>query len=87
MRQLTVRGFDAALERHLREVARREGESLNRAALRLMRRGARLGDEGGGAGAIGETLDPFFGTWTAEEAQELEAAVAIFEQIDAEMWR
>ncbi len=38
MNQLTVRGFDKDLQRCLREFARRQGVSLNRAAVTLMRR-------------------------------------------------
>lgn len=88
MQQLTVRGFDTELERRLRELAQREGISLNRAALRLMRLGAGLeqnGDEG--LGAVGHSLDEFFGTMSEEEAQQILEAVEIFEQIDEEMWR
>jgi hypothetical protein len=40
MNQLSLRGFDKEIERRIRELARREGVSLNKAALILMRRGA-----------------------------------------------
>ena len=85
--QLTVRGFDRDLEARLREAARREGVSLNKAALRLMRRGAGLTDRPAEEGAIGNTLDEFFGTWTPDEAEEFDDAVAVFEQLDEEVWR
>ena len=39
MKQLTIRGFDEDLERAIRQLARRDGISLNRAALKLLRRG------------------------------------------------
>ncbi len=42
MTQLTLRGFDPELGKRLREFARREGTSLNKAALQLMRHGAVL---------------------------------------------
>ena len=42
MNQLTVRGFDDELSDRLRGLARREGISLNQAALRLLRKGAGL---------------------------------------------
>jgi hypothetical protein len=87
MGQLTLRGFEPELERRLRETARREGVSLNQAALRLLRRGAGLPERRGDEGAVGSTLDEFFGTWTPEEAAEFESAVTPFEQIDEEMWR
>lgn len=46
MDHLSVRGFDKELERRLRELARRENVSLNKAALLLLRRGAGLLESG-----------------------------------------
>ena len=43
MNQLTVRGFDPALARRIREVAKARGLSLNQAAVLLIRQGAGLG--------------------------------------------
>jgi hypothetical protein len=86
MNQLTIRGFDAELEQRLRALARREGVSLNQAALRLMRRGAGLERTEAAQGAVGDTLEAFFGGWTEAEAEAFTAAVAVFEQVDEEMW-
>ena len=44
MNQITVRGFDDELSACLRRLAKREGLSLNQAALRLLRRGAGLAE-------------------------------------------
>ena len=44
MKQLAIRGFDENLERAIRQLARRDGISLNRAILKLHRRGAGLPD-------------------------------------------
>lgn len=87
MQQLTVRGFDDELSARLRGLARREGISLNQAALRLLRKGAGLTGGGRGPDTVGSSLDDFFGSWTAEEADAVEAAIADFEVIDEEMWR
>ena len=87
MNQLTVRGFDDELSDRLRGLARREGISLNQAALRLLRKGAGLTDGGGGRGKVGTSLDDFFGSWTAEEADEFNKALEAFEVVDEEMWR
>ena len=54
MKQLTVRGFDDDLERSIRQLARREGISLNQAALKLLRRGAGLPDGQGDGRNIGD---------------------------------
>ena len=55
MRQLTVRGFDDELSSAIQGLAQREGISLNKAALRLLRKGAGLAD-----GSEGRQEDWFF---------------------------
>ena len=87
MKQLTLRGFDPALERRLRELAGELQISLNRAALLLMRRGAGLVDTQGAGREIGGALDSFIGVWTGEQEAELLQAVEPLQQIDPELWR
>ena len=86
MKQLTVRGFDGALERRLRKMADEEQISLNRAALTLMRRGAGLAENEEPDGTIGSSLDSFIGVWTEDDAAELERSLEPFETIDPELW-
>jgi len=86
LKQLTVRGFDKPLERRLRDEARAEGSSLNRAALKLMRRGAGL-DQAARAQGVGASLDHLIGTWTAEDARAMRDAVRVFERVDEDLWR
>jgi len=88
MNQLTIRGFDNELKEHIRKLAEREGLSLNRAALKLLRKGAGLSDGRYGGNKIGAALDHFFGTMSKEEADELDAIIEEeFEKIDESMWR
>jgi hypothetical protein len=86
LQQLTLRGFDADLERALRLEARNSGVSLNQAALALLRRGAGLA---GGASptAIGTALDAFIGTWSDADERALLDATAAFERLDEEFWK
>ena len=86
MNQLTIRGFDDDLAGRIRQLARREGISLNRAVLRLLRRGAGLEDRSGSPGIVGDSLDHLIGTRTEEEAAELNRALEDFSRIDEEMW-
>ena len=86
MEQLTVRGFGDDLGAAVRRLAARERISLNQAALRLLRRGAGLSDGAEQAGGVGDSLDHLIGTWTAAEADELDAALADFETIDEDAW-
>jgi hypothetical protein len=84
--RLTVR-YDVALAREIEELARREGISRNQAAVRLLRKGARLDEPEREREVIGDSIDWFIGSWTEEQARELEEAVADFEMIDEELWR
>ena len=85
MKQLTVRGLGDELVRAIRRLAARDETSLNRAAVKLMRRGAGLAD-GPGPDRIGPSLDDLIGTWSDAEADEVEQALRHFETIDEAMW-
>ena len=84
--QLTVRGFGDELGESIRHLAQREGISLNQAALKLLRKGAGLPDGQGTENTIGNSLDDLFGTWSAEEAEEFNAALEVFETVDESAW-
>lgn len=86
MRQLTIRGFDLELEQKIRNLARREGISMNKAALRLLRKGADLSESAEG-GRIGTRLHKYAGTMSDEEARELLESIADTEGIDPEIWQ
>ena len=64
MSQLTVRGLDKRLLHAIRDLAKRERISLNKAALRLLERGAGVAPPTAD-NRIGRSLDHHFGTWTA----------------------
>ena len=87
MKQLTVRGFDDELTEHIRRLAKREGISLNQAALKLLRKGAGLADPTRRADTVGASLDHLIGKWTDEEAVEMERALEEFEIVDETAWR
>ena len=87
MNQIVLSGFDDELAASIRQVAEREHISVEQAALKLLRNGARLEVKPKPAGKIGNSLDEFIGTWTKEEAAEFDAAVAELRVIDEEMWR
>ena len=87
MNQLTIRGFDDELAHRIRQLASREGISLNRAVLKLLRRGAGLGERKGGSDTVGSSLDHLIGTWTHQEAVEMERALEDLSYIDDAMWK
>ena len=84
--QLTVRGFDDDLGEALRQLAQREGISLNQAAIKLLRQGAGLCEGEPASDKVGCSLDHLIGSWTASEAAEMDAALADFESVDKAMW-
>ena len=87
MRQLTIRGFDAALAERVRQLARSERLSLNRAAVRLLRKGAGLSTRGDRPDVIGDSLDHLAGTWSARDERELLTAVETMAAIDPSLWQ
>lgn len=88
MNQLTIRGFDDDLKERIRSLAEREGISLNRAAVKLLKRGVGLMDGGEGMGRVGNSLDHLFGKWSKEEADEFNAIIEEeCERIDESIWQ
>lgn len=84
MKQLTVRGLGDDLTRAIRRLANRDGTSLNRAAVKLLRRGAGL--EETHSDTVGSSLDHLIGTWSDADADEIERALRHFERIDEAVW-
>ena len=82
MTRLTIRFRDAVLERCVREEARRRNTSLNQAALALMREGAGMSRPGEQPSTVGNALDRFFGSWSAEEERTVLEAVADLDRAD-----
>ena len=87
MNQLTVRGLEGELAERIQRLAKRDGTSLNQAALKLLRKGAGLADSSQKADTVGASLDHLIGTWSEDEAAELDAALEEFEVIDEAAWR
>ena len=86
MNQLSLRGFDQELARRVRELARREGVSLDKAALLLMRRGAGIGDEAGSDRSIGNALDELIGIWSAADEKRFLESIEVFETVDGDQF-
>jgi hypothetical protein len=84
IQHLTIRGLAPRLERQIRALARRERISLNKAALRLLEKGAGLGTRQDDR--IGSSLDHLIGTWKPEEAEEFLESVRSCDQVDPELW-
>ena len=80
-RQYTIRAVPDAIDRALRQKARREARSLNAVVVEAIARGLELG----AVPAVHTDLDHLIGTWT--EDPEFDRAVAAFERIDDDAWK
>lgn len=87
MKQLSLRGFDPELEKRIREIAQREGISLNRATLRLARKGAGLEEGAKSTGVVGGSLDHLIGKWSDEESEKFLKSIGPLEQTDRAIWK
>jgi plasmid stability protein len=88
MKQLTIRGFDEALEQQLRKLAAEEHLSLNKAVLKLLKEATGLGaNQPSLPNCVGDRLDAFIGVWSEQEEQEFNTTVAAFEQLDEDLWK
>lgn len=81
MKTITVRNVPDELAKALQRERARRGESLNQTVIDLL--GQRLGV--GVARSNG--LARLAGTWTDEELERFEEAVAPFERVDKELWK
>ena len=79
---LTVRNLPNELAEALNEERRRRGSSLNQTVIDLLRQALGMGPARRSNG-----LARLSGTWSQEEFEEFERAIAFTEQIDEELWR
>ena len=83
MRQITVRGIPEELEREILSRAQADGESLNKAVIRLLKQAVGLDRPQ----RRKRDLSALNGKWDAEEAAEFDDNVRVFEAIDEELWK
>ena len=84
--QLTVRGINEKLSAAIHRLAREEDISLNKAALKLLGRGAGI-DRGNRKKTIGSDLDHLFGTWEPTEADDFLRSICSCRHIDEAFWQ
>ena len=85
MKSFTIHKLDAEAAARLEQRARQERTSINKMAKKLLREALGVGDPE--LRDHREDFLEFLGTWTEEEAAELEEAVRVFDEIDAEAWK
>jgi hypothetical protein len=83
MSYLTVRNVPPELAKALEREKRRRGTSVNQIVIDLLRQSLGLGVSGRRRNGLGRLA----GTWSREDQQRFNAAIAPTEQIDDELWR
>jgi hypothetical protein len=83
MNQLTLRQIPEPLESKLRDFARREGTSLNKSIIVLLKRALGTDKEH----RVRRDLSFLAGSWSEEESREFDANTRVFEEIDPELWQ
>jgi hypothetical protein len=82
---ITVRNLPPEVAKAVKEKARKEKLSLNKAVVRLLEEAT--GVEKGKKKILHHDLDRFAGTWSEAEYQEFREAMKEHRQIDPEMWK
>jgi len=85
MPNISIRGLDEEAADALKRAAAQKGLSLNTYVVDLLRRSVGIAPVE--RLQLHHDLDTLAGTWSDEEARELEARLGAFEQIDEDLWR
>lgn len=86
MNAITVRNLPPELARLIRQKAKQERTSLNRAVISLLEEATGLGRQDRKE-VLRDDLDALAGSWTKEEADEFDAFLRDHRTIDPEMWK
>ena len=84
--QLTLRDIDARVLAEIQRLSRAEGLSMNRAAAKILKRGAGIADAAEPR-CIGANVDRYVGDLSSAEAHQLSDALRVPEHVDEELWK
>lgn len=85
MNAITVRNLPPAVAKAVKEKAKKERLSLNKAIVKLLEEAT--GADTGNKKVVHHDLDHLAGTWSEAEYRQFMAALREQRQIDPEMWR
>lgn len=83
MKTLTLRNVPDEVVAQLTSIAQETRQSVNRTAVQVMQRSLGLTS----SPRRKRDLTSFFGDWSKRQAAEFDKAVAVFEEIDREVWK
>ncbi|TVQ23785.1 MAG: hypothetical protein EA383_13240 [Spirochaetaceae bacterium] len=81
MVQYTIRNIPDAVDRRIREIAKKTGKSLNEATLQVLYRGTGLSD----VPTQYDDLDDLAGSWVHDP--DFDAALSEQDTVDPELWK
>ncbi|MDE2743911.1 MAG: antitoxin [Gemmatimonadota bacterium] len=86
LKSMTLRGLDSQLAAKLREVAEREGKSVNQTVLDALRKQFGL-DKSRRFTEAHRDLDYLFGRWDEDEFMQIQQKIDSEQRIDSELWQ
>ena len=84
MNAISVRNLPPAVAKAVKDKARKEGLSLNKAIVKLLEEATGVRPR---KRSVHHDLDRFFGTWSSEEADAFDRALKEQRPIEPEMWK
>lgn len=87
MKQITIRGIPADVQKAVKQEASRRKTSLNKALVSLLERGAGKTPAEKKTTVQYHDLDHFAGLWAKEEAAEFDRALDAQRRIDEGLWK
>ncbi len=87
MKQITLRGIPAEIERMVKREAEREGLSLNKAFISFLERSTGTKKKAQKRSPLHHDLDHLCGIWTKREAEEFIRNAEFQRTIDEDLWK
>lgn len=87
MKQLTVRGVNDDLHDALKKEADRQGTSMNRVVLALLKEAMGVSNGSGRYQTLFDDLDYLAGTWSTKEAKAVQQELNNQRTIDHKLWQ
>ncbi|MFH2219893.1 MAG: antitoxin [Pseudomonadota bacterium] len=86
MKSMSIRGIDPAMADKLRDIAEKQGKSINQVVLETIQKSLGL-DKEPKYTRIYDDLDHLFGKWTQEEFDRIQGKIESERTIDKELWQ
>ena len=86
MKAITIRGLDPSVSEKLKQVAKKEGKSVNQLVLDLIKQNVGMQKKKKFTRQY-DDLDHLFGKWSRSEFEKIEGFIESERKIDPELWQ